>query len=287
MSASPDWLQHGYPYTPYCGLPPTPAELLQRWNLDPLLVSGLVVFLVVYAVGAEPGGPGAIPRWRRLCFYGGWVLGALALTSPLCALSVSLFSARIGQQMLLAAVVAPLVTLGRPAAAFARGHRRRLGRARGREKPNLRQPILASVAFATAIWAWHAPSAYAATFESTAAYWTMHLTTFAAAVWLWSALLEPAPARPGGVALASVLTAIQINLLAAMIACSGQLNYLPHVVTAGVWGFTPLQDQRLGGMVMWVPAAVIFGGVALFNLARAVRRGGGGEAGARPVIRPA
>lgn len=285
MSASPDWLQHGYPYTPYCGLPPAPDELLQRWNLDPLLIGALIIVLVVYAAGAEPRGSDAIPRWRRLCFYGGWGLGTLALISPLCALSVSLFSARVAQHMLLDVVVAPLVALGRPGVAFARGRRRRLGRTRGRAQAPLRQPILASVAFATAFWAWRAPAAYAATFESGAAYWMMHLTTFAAALWLWSALLGKGEERPGGFVLASILTAVQMNALAAFITSSSQLIYLPHVVTTAAWGLTPLEDQRLGGVVMWVPSALIFIAAVVATLAHVRRRSQALTAGPGPAIR--
>ena len=286
MSASPDWLEHGYPYTPYGGLPPSPGELLQRWNLDPLLISALVLALVVYAVGAEPRGPGAIARGRRLCFYGGWGVGALALISPLCALSVSLFSARDAQHMLLAMVVAPLVAIGRPGVALARGHRRRLGRTRERARTSTRQPILASIAFATALWVWHAPMAYAATFESSLAYWTMQLTSFAAALWLWTALMGKAEERPAGFVAASVLTAIQMNLLAAVITLSGQLIYLPHVVTAAAWGLTPLQDQQLGGLVMWVPAGLALVAALIVSFARATRRVGARPPGLDPSTRP-
>jgi putative membrane protein len=287
VSATPDWLEHGYPYTPYGGLPPTPDEILQRWNLDPLLIGVLIVALVAYAAGGERPGHGAIPRWRRLCFYGGWMLGALALISPLCALSVSLFSARVAQHMLLTTIVAPLIALGRPGVALARGHDRRLGRTRGRTGAAIRQPILAALAFAAALWAWQAPAAYAATFDSSALYWVMRLTTFAAALWLWSALLGGADDRPGGFVVASLLTTLQMSLLAAIITFAGRLIYLPHVVTAGAWGLTPLEDQQLGGVVMWFPAGAIFVAALVIAFTRATRRAEARVADASPITRPA
>jgi putative membrane protein len=259
VSKAPDWLQLGYPYTPYCGLPPGPRELLQHWNLDPLLLGVLIVALVAYAAGSEPrgAGGGGKPVWRRLCFYGGWALGAAALVSPLCALSVSLFSARAGEDMLLAMVVAPLIALGRPGAHTGRAPARLLRRTYAGARVVSRQPILAAIAFAAVLWIWHAPGAYAATFDSGLLYWIMRLSSFAAALWLSSALLGRIGERNGGLVIASLLTALQMGLLAAAIAFAGRQLYLPHVLTAAAWGLTPLGDQQLGGALIGAFAAAV------------------------------
>src|ERR1700760_4192592 len=101
---------------PYCGLPPSPEELALRWNLDPILIGGLVVVAGVHFCGS-----GLLERTgRRLrvaqqaAFYGGWLIATLALVSPLCPLSVSLFAARVGQHMILTLLAAPLVVAGQP-----------------------------------------------------------------------------------------------------------------------------------------------------------------------------
>ena len=59
--------------------PPEPATLLSRWNIDPILLSVLATLVVAYAVLAERDRRGALPPWRRTCFYGGWALAAAAL----------------------------------------------------------------------------------------------------------------------------------------------------------------------------------------------------------------
>ena len=89
---------------PYCGLPPVPAELLQRFNLDPLLVlvlAGCATAHLLRIPRSDSRTPAAI----------GWMIAAIAFMSPLCALSVSLFSARVAQHMILILAAAPLVFL--------------------------------------------------------------------------------------------------------------------------------------------------------------------------------
>ena len=66
------------------------------------------------------------------------------------------------------------------------------------------------------LWFWHAPGPYVATFENDWVYWLMHVTTFAAAFWLWRGLLD-APAEHIGVFLVAMLaTTLQMGLLGAL-----------------------------------------------------------------------
>ena len=106
---------------PYCGLPPSPDALWSRWNLDPVLIAMLAALAGAYALGVWrlSGSSRAIGRGEREAFSVGWLVASAALVSPLCALSVSLFSARLGQHMILTLVAAPLVAAARPAAAVA------------------------------------------------------------------------------------------------------------------------------------------------------------------------
>ncbi|MGI8840971.1 MAG: cytochrome c oxidase assembly protein, partial [Caulobacteraceae bacterium] len=215
-----------YRFASYCGAPPSVATLWGRWNLDPILIVALLGLLAAYAVGAERGRvtPRAIPPWRRAAFYAGWGLGAGALISPLCALSVSLFSARVGQHMLLTCVVAPAIALGLPPLA---------GWARRAELP-------AAAAFAAALWFWHAPGPYAATFDGATPYWTMHLTLFGAALMFWKATLDAPPARAGAALAASLATGLQMAFLGAIITFAARPLYAPHALTTWAWGLTPL-----------------------------------------------
>ena len=233
------FVEAGRALTPYCGAPPTPATLAARWNLDPVLIACLLLLAGAYLVRTRR----SLPLWRRGMFMAGWLLASLALVSPLCALSVALFSARVGQHMVLTTLAAPLVALGWPD--------RVVGRRAG-------APVMAAGAYAAALWYWHAPSPYAATFESTLVYWTMHLTTLAAALWLWTALINEAGDRLAACAGAILLTTVQMGLLGALITFARTPLYWPHAFTTSAFGLSALEDQELGGVLMWVPAGLIF-----------------------------
>ena len=241
---------------PYCGAPPTVATLAARWNLDPRLLVALAAIAMAYAVVARLRGEAfALPRWRRTAFTAGWAVTALALVSPLCALSVSLFSARVGQHMVLTLVGAPLVALGLPA--------RRSGRGR--------LEMIAAGAFALALWAWHSPGPYTATFRSDFVYWAMHITTYGAALLFWWTVLRALPGRLAAGVATTVATGLQMALLGAVITWAPRALYPPHLLTTFAWGLTPLQDQELGGAVMWVPAGLIFMAAVVAPLAWAMQ----------------
>ncbi len=271
--------------TPYCGAPPSPATLWFRWNLDPVLIAGMAVLACIYGIGAAR----LIRRERRLgrgeqtAFWAGWAVTVVALVSPLCPLSVSLFAARIGQHMILALLAAPLVAAGRPVAVFAAA----LGQSDARRAPTHGTPLLATASFAALLWFWHTPVAYTATFASTGVYWTMHLSMFAAALWLWSTLLDRFSRRPVTVVLAGIISSVQMGFLGALITFAPRPLYAPHALTTWVWGFSPLQDQQLGGAIMWIPGCIVFLAVAIIALWRTLVRSGWVDPGARPVVQRA
>jgi putative membrane protein len=256
----------------YCGLPPSPDEIWTRWRLDPIVLSILFAWLGLHVAGAR------LLRWtpRRLTtrelalFCSGWTIATLALVSPLCALSVSLFSARAAQHAILLLLAAPLIASSRPldalvAAVFIEDPNRAWPRAP-------RRPMLAAATFAAMLWLWHSPMAYAATFASVALYWMMHATLFGTACWLWGALLRRENALVGGL-LASIVSSVQMGLLGALITLSPRAFYAPHFTTTDAWGMTPLQDQALGGVIMWVPGCTVFLIVATMALGACLMRG--------------
>lgn len=231
------------PGTPYCGTPPAPGGV--AWNLDPVLGAVLLAGLLL--------------AWRsagdRRLLLAGWAVLAAALLSPLCNLSVALFSARVGQHVLLLTVAAPLLALG-------------LG---ARRMPGPATMAAAAGAFALALWAWHLPGPYALTFRSDLAYWAMQASLVATATWLWHALLRGAAARPDATLFVGLATAAQMGALGALLTFAPRPLFLPHALTTLPWGLTPLEDQQLGGLLMWVPGGLAFALVALPALALALR----------------
>jgi putative membrane protein len=235
---------------PYCGSAPFPGELLTRFNLDPVLIAALVAGCAwqLWAIRRSHAGV----RARQALALGGWLVAAAAFLSPLCALSVSLFSARVGQHMLLILAAAPLIAMGlRPAKSSTHGWRLWCGVAM----------------FFLALWYWHMPAPYEATFTSVVTYWTMHITLFGSAILLWRELLNHPPQQTAHVLAAGTLTFVHMGLLGAVLTLADRPLFQWHLFTTQVWGLTPLQDQQLGGTLMWVPGIALFLWTALRSLA--------------------
>ena len=232
--------------TAYCGTPPFPGDLLHRFNLDPVLIATLIVLTVAHCV---------LVRGRRARSYAlcGWLVAAAAFLSPLCALSVSLFCARIAQHMILLLIAAPLIALAWP---------KPLG------QRSARSAWIATAAFFVALWFWHMPVPYDATFSSSQVYWLMHVSLFGSGIALWRELLHHRRSHTGEILLVSTLSSMQMGLLGALLTLAARPLFLAHLSTSLAWGYTPLQDQQLGGILMWVPGIGLFLWVGL----RAIRR---------------
>lgn len=231
---------------PYCGTPPVPGSA--TWNLDPVLIAVLLGFAAAYAIGyAKRTDPGAT-RNSALSFAIGWTILTLALVSPLCNLSVALFAARVGQHMILALIAAPLIVAGRADIMLARALRMT------GETPRRAEFAIGTIGFALAVWIWHMPAPYTATFESHLIYWLMHITMIGTALIVWRVILR---AEPGSMLLASFITGMQMSGIGAILTLAPAALFAVHQSTTWPFGLTPLQDQSLGGLIMWVPGGLI------------------------------
>jgi putative membrane protein len=232
--------------------------LWSRWNLDPVLIASLLFIGFAYLGAALPAKRrDAIGTRNVASFLLGWVILAAALISPLCPLSVALFAARVGQHMIIVLVAVPLIAAGRPLTVA----RAAFGRDRSSaptEASNFLNAVGASAAFAVALWFWHMPGPYAATFASDLVYWAMHVTMILSALWLWNVLLDRRRMRAVSVIATGLVASTQMSLLGATITFAAHPLYAPHATTTAAWDFSPLLDQQLGGAIMWVPGGAIF-----------------------------
>ena len=232
---------------PYCGVPPSPGELAARFNWDPVLLLSLVALAGIHLLSIKHS-----PSRRRYAAWG-WGVTAAALISPLCALSVALFSARVAQHMVLALVAAPLLALSLPPTRDA-GTRARLWGA--------------GLCFFVALWFWHMPVPYGATFRSTPVYWAMHLSLFGSAIALWHELLHASRLHIIDTVVVGGLSSMQMGLLGSVFTMAVRPLFAWHMTTTQAWGLTPLQDQQLGGVFMWVPGIALFLWAAVRSLER-------------------
>jgi putative membrane protein len=122
--------------------------------------------------------------------------------------------------------------------------------------------------FFGALWFWHMPKPYDATFSSTSLYWLMHVTLFGSSILLWRELLQHRHDRIVEVLTAGALTSMQMGLLGAVLTFAAHPLFLWHLTTTAAWGFTPLRDQQLGGVFMWVPGIALFLWAATRSLGR-------------------
>lgn len=233
----------------YCGPAPIPDNLIAAWSVD-VVALGLCAALVLahLRTGITTG---------RMPLAGAVCLLVILFMSPLCALTVALFSARIVHHALLIGVAAPLLAL---AFSEQRGLSRRL----------LPLPLLVAI-HAAILWLWHAPQVYEAAIRDAVVYWTMQISLLASAFALWRRLLS-GWTEPGPALLALLATVVQMGMLGALLVFSREALYAPHFTTTLAYGLTPIDDQQLGGLVMWVPAALPYLVAAAFLLASMLGR---------------
>jgi cytochrome c oxidase assembly factor CtaG len=251
----------------------------EPWSWEPAIVAPLAALLAVYAIGAFRRGNLFDLRWRHASFSAGWTTLALALTSPIHELGEQLFSAHMLQHEILILVSAPLISAAHPGAtclwAFAPRHRSSLGRWVHRVEDSspvrfLTSPLNAWILEAAALWLWHIPFLYQATLQSDWIHAAQHLSFLGTAVLFWSALYGVGRSAMGfGSATLYVFgTAVHCSALGALLTFSSILWYPAYAETTARWGLSPLQDQQLGGVIMWVPSGVVFILVALALVAR-------------------
>lgn len=257
----------------------TSHHLWRAWNLQPPLLAVLVLAGLVYWRGVRalwrPGasvrtsGRGVGPR-RAASFAGGLLALSIALLSPLDHLSEELLWAHMVQHLLLIVVAAPLLVLGSPALVIGqampppwrrRAHRwarTALLRATGR---TVTHPVSTWLLAAAVLWVWHVPSLYQAALEQVPVHVLEHTAFLGAAMLFWWTALQPSGPRrlPRGADVLYVVTgALQSGALGALLAFAAQPIYPFYLHRTSAWGLSPLQDQQLAGLVMWIPPFLIY-----------------------------
>ncbi|HXF60054.1 MAG TPA: cytochrome c oxidase assembly protein, partial [Caldilineaceae bacterium] len=220
----------------------------------------------------QKAGTGRVVSARQVAAFAvGIVALAIALVSPLEALSGVLFSAHMVQHLLLILVAAPLMALGAQPAiwlwALPRRRRRPLARWWRRQQPlhiawrALSAPFAVWLLHTGAVWIWHVPALYEAALASEAIHTLEHLTFFGTALLFWWVLLgrttQGATRYLTGMALAAG-TAFHGSLLGVLMTFAPAPWYASYAATAAPWGLTPLEDQQLAGVIMWVPAGTVY-----------------------------
>ena len=255
------------------GLDATLAPGAFDWSLAPELVLPLAAVAGLSAVGWwRLARRGARPSWRPAAGLAGLLALAAALLTPVAALGHFLFAAHMTQHMLLMAVAAPLLLLADPLPAILwalpRPLRRSTGRLLAGGRPlratweRLTAVPVAALVYAAVLWAWHHPRAYEAALGGEWVHHVEHLAFFGAAVLFWWPVIGPAPRarRPAsyGLRIAHVvIAALHGSVLAMLLAWSPRVLYDTYAAVPRVTTLTPLEDQALGGVIMWAGSSTV------------------------------
>ena len=252
---------------------------ISDWSFDPALALMILAALLYWAGDTRKLAPARVRverRWQSVSFYCGLAVLAVALNSPLDALSQSLFWAHMVQHVLLLLVAPPLIVLARPwirlwrslplswrrpiARALGTQHRttwlRRISRALGRPAPSF-------VLFCGALVAWHVPVLFDATLRYEALHALEHSLFFGTALLFWKQVIHSPPLHArleAAQRIAYVIGAMVLSWgLAVVLALAPHplyAHYAHEISRPG--GLSALGDQQIAAGIMWVPGSITF-----------------------------
>ena len=255
------------------------------WNFEPWAVLGLGLAALCYATGIyrlnrEVGAERVLTSRQIAGFATGIFILFLALCSPIDSAANQLFSAHMFQHILLMMVVPPLLVWSRPAIAFiwafpphwrksiARGWN---GAGFDRAVRFIMHPAVVFVLFCGSFVFWHLPLPYDWGLQNEFIHALEHLSFFLPALAFWTIIIEPSGRRRldyAATLLYLVVTVVLSDMPGALMVLSPRLLYPIHAANAAEWGLTPMQDQALAGLIMWIPAGAMYLVAAIWLLVK-------------------
>jgi putative membrane protein len=268
--SSTGWLVSFHPQPPV-----TPDDLWRSWNLEPSILIPIALTLFIYLWGMRnvwqrAGTWHGIDRRRLLAFFGALLALFVAFVSPLDALSEVLFSAHMVQHMLLILMAAPLLVMSDFPVAFlwalprawsqTLGYRFKQSQPISRAWHAINSPFFAWILFTLSFWVWHASTPYESALENEAVHTLEHIGFIFTAVLFWWVLLKPSRQKHihYGMAIIYLFAAVlQSGILGALMTFADRPWYPYYATLVIPWGLTPLQDQQLAGLIMWIPGGAV------------------------------
>jgi len=264
------------------------ARLSIPWSFEPWGLALLAGSLALYALGVarlwRHAGRGRGVRPAHVsAFLAGWLSLGVALVSPLDALGGLLFSAHMLQHELMMVMAAPLLIIGRPLAVWAwalpPGPRKAMAPWLKRRPVAgtwhlLTEPLVAWTAHGLVLWGWHLPALFEAALRHGGVHVLQHTSFLLSALLFWWGPLGNTPRSRHGPAMFYLFsTMLHTGALGALLTFSPTLWYPTYGDGAARFGFDPVEDQQIGGLVMWVPGGLAYLAAGLALAGKALRCG--------------
>jgi putative membrane protein len=243
---------------------PIPEFDWHRWeNHDSTLIGlGVLALLYLYALGPYRARAGVTERasgWRIASFFAGLMVTFFALNGPIHDLSdYYLFSVHMVQHLMLTQITAPLLLLG--LAPYMVRALVRPGWVRATANV-LSRPAVAFLLYTVSFTGWHVQPAYDLMMRNHNVHIVTHLQFMVTAVILWWPVVSPLEEyrlSHAGQMLYLFLIGVPMMCVAALITLADVLLYPWYAPSPRVWGLTPLDDQKVGGLIMWVPGGLFY-----------------------------
>ncbi len=233
------------------------------WKWYPSALAGIAAIAGCYAllIGALGRRLKRRASWRQVAFLGGaFAILVVALNGPLHDLSDRyLFSAHMVQHPLLFTYAVPVcLLLGTPGWVVEWLTRSRVIDTVARF---LTKPVVTFGVASGVLALWHFPFAYDAAMVDHDVHIGMHISLTAAATLGWWPILSPTGKYPrlpfAGQLIYLFALGLPMALVGALITLAERPLYLWYVQAPRVLPLTPLEDQRIGGLIMWVPGMLV------------------------------
>lgn len=243
------------------------AEVPLRWPVEPSVLIGTLLLTVLYlgaATRRRSRFPDSqpIPPSRIAAFLLAMLVLLLALQTPIADLSdYYLFSVHMVEHMLITLIFPPLLLAGLPGWMLRPLFVRfpvllNLGR-------GITHPILAYGLFNAVFLGYHLPTIYDLSLSLPLLHIFIHQVFIATSILTWWPILSPLrelpPLPPPAQLIYLFGQTLPTGLLGALFTFAESPLYPPYVEAPRVWSsFSPLADQQLGGLIMWVIGGTFF-----------------------------
>lgn len=233
------------------------------WHVSTLVGCGVLALLYLLAMTrwrARLGGPPGFERGRATLFLSGIALVVVSLNGPIHDLSDQyFFSTHMIQHLLLAQPFPLLFLLGIPpwlAAALLRPPRvKRVWEA-------ISDYRVGFALFTLVFTMWHLAPLYDLMMRDHNFHILMHLMTMASAVIMWWPFVGTAPdakkLSPPAQMLYALVLSTPMMVVAAFLTFATRPLYAWYALGPQLWGQSPVEDQRFGALVMWIPGTMIY-----------------------------